>query len=73
MQRAVVNGCLIGAVVLVVFLAGGALVAFFLRRQREPAAPPEAPGEGSPRLAPVDTDLERQVEEEMRQSSGGSW
>ncbi len=53
----------------VVILAGGALVAVFLRRQRREPAERPAPA----RLAPVDDDLERQVEEELRDSSQGSW
>jgi cytochrome c-type biogenesis protein CcmH/NrfF len=51
-----------------VLIAGGGLVALFLRRQREGAAPSAVP-----RLAPVDPDLERQLEDELRKSSGGSW
>jgi len=51
-----------------VLIAGGGLVALFLRRQRQAATPPAAP-----RLAPVDAELERQLEEELRESSGGSW
>ena len=53
-----------------VLIAGGALVALFLRRQRDAAAPPPAV---APRLAPVDPELERQLEQELGERSGSSW
>lgn len=52
-----------------VLLAGGALVFLFLRRQRGVA---EVQAE-APRLAPADAALERQLEEELRDGSEGSW
>jgi hypothetical protein len=45
-------------------IAGGALLFFFLRRQAA-RSEPERP---SPRLAPVDPELERQVDEEFRRA-----
>jgi cytochrome c-type biogenesis protein CcmH/NrfF len=49
-----------------VFAVGGALVAFFLRRQRAPHGAGETPP--APAAAP-DPDLERLVEEELRRTS----
>jgi cytochrome c-type biogenesis protein CcmH len=47
-------------------LAGGALLLVFFRRQAAKAAPPPNP----PRLAPVDPELERLVEEEFERAKG---
>ena len=47
------------------FAAGGALVVFFLRRQRSPSAGEEA---APAPTAPGDPDLERLVEEDLRRS-----
>jgi cytochrome c-type biogenesis protein CcmH len=51
------------AIPAVLITGGGALVALFLRRQRDVAADAEAAGR---RLAPVDPELERLLDEELR-------
>ncbi len=54
------------AIPAVVFAAGGGLLFWFLRRQRRRAGAGSAAA--APPLAPVDPELERQIEEEMRRS-----
>jgi cytochrome c-type biogenesis protein CcmH len=50
----------------VTFVAGGLLVAVFLRRQtRRPEAPREGPSERRPAAEPLDPELERLVDEEL--------
>lgn len=54
-----------------VILAGAVLVAVFLRRQ---VATSPLPAEAAaPHLAPVDADLERQLDEELRNRTEESW
>lgn len=50
----------------VAFVAGGGVLALFWRRQRRRAA--AEPGAGGATLAPVDPELERTLDEEMRRS-----
>ena len=67
LQRPKASGFGLAAYVIPVagVIAGGALLAVFLRRQR--GAPAPAP---APRLAAVDPTLEREVDEEFRRAKG---